>query len=949
MNKVRIKIPLQEALAKFELLELYSYAPDLNIYELQEIQTSYDGLRLEEAEKYILNSYKFKAFEKCWKNHIINVLVKRLKSIWHENYGIESVTYNPFYKDLRIVFQNPEKLFAQIVPNYKEIYKLNDEKTLGLFPYLYDFFAFKKEVPLQPNKKECIRNAHNFFELKAESSMKTKANEEIKHNFDMDAIKEMAHALLCDAIASEAERAYSDNGDEDTVDEYGDPNFGQFSDDFTRMQEDILETVPGAFEDVGLNLEDFYPISLAVEIAKNAEETWKGKTSFNEFYEEFADHPRRPIIDLAMNAVGHGLSITDSPEVEEWLQEKGVEEPDMYTESPYDDAYVALKAYADKIKGEEDGEKVEEKNDEAESKIEADSETFHDKLHSTVEAIRTECMNCDNKIENEGDAFCKECDPKFALDDDGNVITIEEYEKNMEGCNMTSSLSEHDAEIVKEMSDLIYKYVDEDEEEMDSAGLDYVGEAIELMNQLKDISPEVLEEASGYFQYYLDNEDAELEPLFSAIHVLEGGKIEGKKSEAIKHSLLSYEIADNGNLIILADEKDRETIKEDYDVPLYMNDVEGEEPYGNSIQSDQTMYDVFEDIIANSEMDWFPDEWKGLTEAPMLTDGRKVWYYEPYMLKSPVEDLLNNGKAIFYEAPMEEDWWKGTMYDDEAEACEADVSENELYEYVKNNHKIVDDEMVVEFDGEEFTLGMTDDDLETHINDMVNHIMSELDEDSAEGVAYDQVTANTEKTEEKIEKANEKINQLPESKNCMIKFIDLDNVRIFDNLIPGEDLSKDELFDFIPKTWKIEDLGEKLAESLLEENKLSKKVDLCHKNILVGVIPEGSCHINVYEFKVEDEKMVCTNPTEMIGNPTVHMDNLLVTGPGYVEASVAGRIDPVEETKKDIELLKKDLEKATDEMRKISLKETIKMLEKVVKEQEKDDKPKVHPQDKGEA
>ena len=53
---------------------------------------------------------------------------------------------------------------------------------------------------------------------------------------------------------------------------------------------------------------------------------------------------------------------------------------------------------------------------------------------------------------------------------------------------------------------------------------------------------------------------------------------------------------------------------------------------------------------------------------------------------------------------------------------------NELYRYVKNNHKIVDDEMVVEFNGEEFALGITDDDLETHINDMVNHIISEMEE-----------------------------------------------------------------------------------------------------------------------------------------------------------------------------------------------------------------------------
>lgn len=46
--------------------------------------------------------------------------------------------------------------------------------------------------------------------------------------------------------------------------------------------------------------------------------------------------------------------------------------------------------------------------------------------------MRTECFNCDNKIENEGDAFCTVCEPDYALDDNGNVITIEEYYKLME-------------------------------------------------------------------------------------------------------------------------------------------------------------------------------------------------------------------------------------------------------------------------------------------------------------------------------------------------------------------------------------------------------------------------------------------------------------------------------------------------------------------------------------
>ena len=29
--------------------------------------------------------------------------------------------------------------------------------------------------------------------------------------------------------------------------------------------------------------------------------------------------------------------------------------------------------------------------------------------------MRTECLNCDNPIENDGDAFCKECDGNYFI------------------------------------------------------------------------------------------------------------------------------------------------------------------------------------------------------------------------------------------------------------------------------------------------------------------------------------------------------------------------------------------------------------------------------------------------------------------------------------------------------------------------------------------------------
>ena len=41
--------------------------------------------------------------------------------------------------------------------------------------------------------------------------------------------------------------------------------------------------------------------------------------------------------------------------------------------------------------------------------------------------MRIECMRCDNKIEEEGDPFCIACDPHYALSDEGEVISINEY------------------------------------------------------------------------------------------------------------------------------------------------------------------------------------------------------------------------------------------------------------------------------------------------------------------------------------------------------------------------------------------------------------------------------------------------------------------------------------------------------------------------------------------
>lgn len=76
---------------------------------------------------------------------------------------------------------------------------------------------------------------------------------------------------------------------------------------------------------------------------------------------------------------------------------------------------------------------------------------------------------------------------------------------------------------------------------------------------------------------------------------------------------------------------------------------------GESIQTNDALYDFLESLICNSELEWvFPHQTGDLTDAPLLgiyKEGREEieerWGFMPYQLRSPLEDLRDEGKAVF--------------------------------------------------------------------------------------------------------------------------------------------------------------------------------------------------------------------------------------------------------------------------------------------------------------
>lgn len=104
---------------------------------------------------------------------------------------------------------------------------------------------------------------------------------------------------------------------------------------------------------------------------------------------------------------------------------------------------------------------------------------------------------------------------------------------------------------------------------------------------------------------------------------------------------MRYNIQTDGTLAIHATDADMEFIR----------DIASQ---CENFDSNATMCDVFEDLIANSELDWIaPEEIGALTDAPILgtrdEDGipREAWGFMDYQVRSPQEDLISKGCVIF--------------------------------------------------------------------------------------------------------------------------------------------------------------------------------------------------------------------------------------------------------------------------------------------------------------
>ena len=104
--------------------------------------------------------------------------------------------------------------------------------------------------------------------------------------------------------------------------------------------------------------------------------------------------------------------------------------------------------------------------------------------------------------------------------------------------------------------------------------------------------------------------------------------------------IVKYEIKENC-LLITIDDCEREELRE-----LSLDD---------DFLSDAMMCDFLEPITCNG-LSWIlPDEIGALTDAPILSEGMAedclpVFYYNDYMIRSPLQDLLESGECKFLKA-----------------------------------------------------------------------------------------------------------------------------------------------------------------------------------------------------------------------------------------------------------------------------------------------------------
>ncbi len=103
---------------------------------------------------------------------------------------------------------------------------------------------------------------------------------------------------------------------------------------------------------------------------------------------------------------------------------------------------------------------------------------------------------------------------------------------------------------------------------------------------------------------------------------------------------MNHRVLDSGDLEISVTATERQVLRR----------MHNADP--NAFQTDDTMRDLFEPLICNSELDWCrPEEIGALTSAPILcVRGDEItgaWGFMNYALRSPQDDLLAHGKAIF--------------------------------------------------------------------------------------------------------------------------------------------------------------------------------------------------------------------------------------------------------------------------------------------------------------
>lgn len=97
---------------------------------------------------------------------------------------------------------------------------------------------------------------------------------------------------------------------------------------------------------------------------------------------------------------------------------------------------------------------------------------------------------------------------------------------------------------------------------------------------------------------------------------------------------LEWDVSPQGHLVIRADDQARQDIEDEgYD------------------ESD--LGEVLEDVTSNGLQNVDPNEIGALTDAPILTDGERYWWYPQYETQSIVLELLSNGLVIFQKADVE--------------------------------------------------------------------------------------------------------------------------------------------------------------------------------------------------------------------------------------------------------------------------------------------------------